>query len=191
MQSMSTDLVNWLPISPGEYVAGSTHLPLLHLLLHALIPTWRDPRTSCTLQHGSGLGRSSGHGSALTIYRRECRGAIASAYQPNILKFLQEKRSIRDFCSSGSDNRRAGFLSATIQWENNRLRLGRNNANRKSRMVRPSCLAFISCSQRIARRRSGLVVIRNLDARILHRPFRSGRETSTLSTGFQFPSQSG
>jgi hypothetical protein len=24
MQSMSTDLVNWLPISPGEYVAGST-----------------------------------------------------------------------------------------------------------------------------------------------------------------------
>jgi hypothetical protein len=24
MQSMSTDLINWLPISPGEYVAGST-----------------------------------------------------------------------------------------------------------------------------------------------------------------------
>src|SRR5208283_773328 len=152
-------------------------LPLLHLLLHALFLTWRDPRSSCTLQHGSGLGGSSNHGSALTIYRRECRGAIARAYQPNILKLLQEERPIRDLCSSSANNNRAGFLSAPVQRENNRLRLGRNNANRKSGMVRPHCLALFSCSQRIARRRAGLFVIRTLDARILHRPFPSGRES--------------
>ncbi len=125
MQSMSTDLVNWLPISPGEYVAGSTlslsytysfmlsfllGVTLGPAVLFNMVPVWGVAAAMALLSLFTGasvveLLRALTNRISSSFYRKSGRSGI--------------------FVRLALDNRRAGFLSATVQWENNRLRLGR------------------------------------------------------------------